>query len=822
MPSIIAKLYEDAGTKKEYKKTGKYTLPLYETIDPKKKDTTEYCRDITRAAFSMLIQDKNFLPGTAYSYMQTLRDYGNGNQNESKYINMFLNGAPSTSSTPTSSSSDVDGVWTSTAKAKRKALENINTKIVSVATNLMNAIQGIFSVYDENCYVNSVDNSSIEEEERKMYDILFDVKNIDFLKSIKNQYGMDLSGGSQMPSDVTLEELEIYKDMGGFRGEHAIAVEELIKYTELMSDWDSMKKRYVNDIVKLNMISGLSEYDLETCEERWKYCDPGNVTMQYSMDGGFKDAEYGGYFELVKVSKLVQMGFPSKEIIKSAKKYAGMYNNIASLDWGRYTGPSSYDNSLLDMQVPVYHHFWKDCNIDRKLKIKDGYGREINHRIDFGKEIKPISDYRAKKGVEQSEIKTRKRIVYQCSWVVGTDMVYNYGPRPNQSRESKKEPMLPIFVRRGINDDPTMMFGSIIESIIPYLDNLQMAWLKYQDALIKSHPGGWALNLRLLRNLTVGGEEMSELEAFNMFYHTGRLPYQDIPLGERYRGGEVFPIKQIEGNLGALMAVTAEEIHRNLQFIEKATGINPAPLGQTPQEDQTATATRIATAGTNNVLRPLFDDIFSLKEKLADCSSKRIQLLIRNNPASRDAYDRIIGGRKVEMLRQMERNGAEYGMYLETRATDKEIQSLMSAAEEALSPGRDGKIQINLSQWMYIFEQIRSGGNIKKLSRDLSFMIRRNEEMQAQIADRNVQAQAGRQAKQENLKAQQDLILKQADAVKQKDVDNNKAKNEAKLEQLKSNLKYKENLMNTKKELLNAISNRRYDRQTSGTGVAAS
>jgi len=94
--------------------------------------------------------------------------------------------------------------------------------------------------------------------------------------------------------------------------------------------------------------------------------------------------------------------------------------------------------------------------------------------------------------------------------------------------------------------------------------------------------------------------------------------------------------------------------------------------------------------------------------------------------------------------------------------------------------------------------------------------------MQAQIADRNVQAQAGRQAKQENLKAQQDLILKQADAVKQKDVDNNKAKNEAKLEQLKSNLKYKENLMNTKKELLNAISNRRYDRQTSGTGVAAS
>ena len=612
--------------------------------------------------------------------------------------------------------------------------------------------------------------------------------------------------------------IEIYKDMCGFRGEHAIAVEELVKYTEMMSDWEWMKKKYVNDIVKLNMIAGISDYDSETCEERWGYCDPANVTMQYSLDNGFNDADYGGRFNLIKISKLVQKGFPSTEIIKAAKKYAGLFNNNANLDWSKYKGPSSYDNSLLDLQIPVYHHYWKECNVTRKLKIKDSYGSEVNHNIDFDKEIKPLSDYRKSKGVEQREQRTRKRIVYQCSWIVGSDMVFDFGPRPNQSRESKKEPMLPIFVRRGINDDPKMMFGSIIESIIPYLDNLQMAWLKYQDALIKAHPGGWALNLRLLRNLTVGSQEMSEIEAFEMFYHTGRLPYQDVPLGERYRGGEVFPIKAIEGNLGPLMAITAEEIHRNLQFIEKATGINPAPLGQSPDKDESATATRIAASGTNNVLRPLFGELFGMKKSLANCSARRIQLLLRNNPPSRKAYSLVIGEKKVNMLVEMERCGCEYGIYLVTRANEEEVKSIMAAAEEAISAGRDGKIQINLSQWMYIFEQIRSGGNVKKLTRDLSLMIRRNEEIQAQIGERNVQAQAERQAQQENMKAQQQLILEKAKAIAQKDIDNNEAKNQAKLEQLKANLKYKENLQTTKRELLNARFKQQSEQQPATVG----
>ena len=64
-----------------------------------------------------------------------------------------------------------------------------------------------------------------------------------------------------------------------------------------------------------------------------------------------------------------------------------------------------------------------------------------------------------------------------------------------------------------------MIFGSLIESIVTLLDHLQLAWLKYQNNLVKSHPGGYAVELRLLQNLKIGGELIDPLEAYKMFWN---------------------------------------------------------------------------------------------------------------------------------------------------------------------------------------------------------------------------------------------------------------------------------------------------------------
>ena len=805
MASIIAELYEDSKFQADYGTSGKYTMPLHETIDPETKQTPEYCISIAKAAFSLLMRDRSALPGSAYKYIQVLRDYGTGNQAEDYYINLYQKQSPTGNQAPPQGVDyGSDGVWTQTPQGKREGMENLNTQIVSPVLNIKNALHGIFT-YDESIFVNSLDNNSIEAEEKQMYGALFDAENLDFFKAFQQQYGIDLSGVENLPGDVTLDELMVYKDMGGYRSEWCEAMEVIIKHTELSSKWaDTIKRKWVDDIFDLNIISGRCEYDSETGEERWRYSNPANVVLQYSTSRDYDDSEYGGEFVLEKLSKLIQKGFPRDKLMAAARRYEFFFGNYRGINWKDLEGGNLFDDRLQDYLIPVFHFFWIDCDVKKKLKVKNEYDREVNYDIEFDKEVKPLSDYRKKKGIEQEEISTRIRRTYQCAWIVDSDLSYNNGICPNQGRKSRKEPIVPVFMWRGITTNDNMLFGSVIESIIPFLDNLQLAWLKYQDALIKSNPGGYLINLRLLQNLEMGGKKIDPIQAFEMFWKTGRMPYADVPLGERYSGGSVLPMTRIDGDMGQLMSITSNEIHFNMSMIERLTGISAAPLGQTPDKDQPVTSTKMAAMGTNNVIRPMFNAIFKMKERLADLTAKRVQLLIRSNPQSRSAYERIVGARSVEIIKSMEREGSEYGMYMDARPSEEEIQQIMIGAEEALTPGRDGKVDINLSQYMYIIEQMRSGGNVKKLSRDLAFMIRRNEQAAQQAHQASIKAQTQQQAQMKQSEAQLDLVKEKSKAVSQIAIDDNQAKNEGKLKQLESNLKFKEGLYKQKQEIQNA------------------
>ena len=76
---------------------------------------------------------------------------------------------------------------------------------------------------------------------------------------------------------------------------------------------------------------------------------------------------------------------------------------------------------------------------------------------------------------------------------------------------------------------------------------------------------------------------------------------------------------RIEGDMGELMSITANEIHFNMGMIERLTGISAAPLGQTPDKDQPVTTTRMAAMGTNNVIRPMFNAIFKPERCSVSC-----------------------------------------------------------------------------------------------------------------------------------------------------------------------------------------------------------
>lgn len=778
--SIISELRSASSITDKYK-TANYRFPAYEKIDPKLKTQPEYCLKVVRAGFSSLMRDKTALPCNYYNYIQKLRDYGTGNQDRQYYLNKIKE-INVTGSTQTSD----------LGNTKRKGLSGLNDKIVSIATNLKNAIHGMLENYEEDIYVNAIDNESGVEEEKAMIEALFDIEKQSFTKRLEDQYKLPLTTPQEFPEGTSLEELELYRELGGFKTFWAESMEELIKYIEKTSKWDRvLKRKFIDDAIDLNFIAARNYYDSSSGEEKWGYIDIANFCIQYSEDNFFNDSEYGGVFTLEKISTLIELGFDSDKLIAAAKHYGGLFDN-PNVTWKKH----DLNNEVFSFKIPVFHFSWIDVDVKNEFKLTNEFKKTFIHELKFGESLRPLSDYKKKKGIEQEPMITRVKKCYQCSWVVDTDMIYEYGAKPNQAKAE-----LPFFAWKGITTNKNMMFGSITESIIPFLDQLHMGWLKYQDALAKSHPGGYAFNIRLLQNLQMGGKKIDPLDAYKMFWDTGRFPYMDTPIGENYKGGAVLPITKIEGNTGELLAVFEREIQFIIAMIEKLTGITAVAMGATPDANTAVSIQKMASVGTNNVIRPLINGIFELKELLADRTAKDVPLLLRNIPKVRKAYSKIIGKKSVEVILKAEKKSVEYGMYMEARPDDESKKRLIDMVEVALQRGRDGEASIDIAQASYILERIENGGNHKKLQKQIGFMIEKAKEeafkqKRAIIAEQSQQQTAQKQAEQQG-KMQE----KQIDFQMEKELKDIDFQNELRLKQAEANVNYKQKLIDKKLEL---------------------
>jgi hypothetical protein len=762
--SIIAALVDSSISDKYKSPETPYFVPQQEKVDPKDKNTPQYCAKICKAAFSALMRNRHSLPAYYYSKINILRNYLHGNQDEAYYINLIKK------SDPQGATLTVTDQYNNTynKQAQMEGYEHLQPQIVSSMPAIRQAIQGLFSDYDEYSFVQTIDDESGKMEEEAVAKAFADITLKPFTDQL-NQMGVPIVNEPEFPLDTTKEELDIYKDMGGFKAKWAEGLEQIIFFTQKQSDWDTvMKRKYIDDYLALNFCMAREVYDNERDICRWEYVDPANATIQYSTDRLFGDAEKGGYFTLEKISKLVKLGFDSEELRKTAKQYSGMYDNARLEDTGFSTPTKVQTDRILDFRVPVFHYYWIETDVKRRLKTKHPYG-EKSVDLSLHDEIRPLSDYQVKKGMSQKEVKTRIRRTYKCSWVVDTEMVYDFGILENQARKSKKEPQIPLRAYKEVTTNTDQLFGSIVEHVIPFLDRQQLLWLKYQDALMKAHPGGYMINWRLLQNLENGGKAINPLEAFEMFWKYGRGIYADTAYDGKYEGGAVLPISQIPGNYGELLAVLSNEMEYIKGQIRDYTGIDPTTVGVSAQGN-TATEVSLAKQGTNNILRPMLKAIFTLKGELANYTSRSVQLNIKNKKECYDAYTKVVGEDVTKLLLNLERDGVDYGMYMEAKPSDEEVASLIEAANAAMATGRDGESQIDLGQWMYLQERIMNGGNIKKLRRDVAFMIRKKkeEDHQMKLERERVQAQAQaevvqmtNQAKQQEsqMKAQADILL---------------------------------------------------------------
>ena len=738
--------------KTEYDKTWQNSATQLPNRDiPEAEKQGKYHRAWAKAIYSKYYNNRTGIPRDFQSDIDMLRLYGKGNQPESIYKKNKVK------SSGTNTSTDVDSTSTNSLDSIMDGRDNIDWTIVSIAPRIKSMVKAYLESAREDMFVDAIDANSGAATEDAKWQLWAYAKNKQFVDGLQAQSGIEPQQPSFVPSSI--EELEAYEAMGGFKRNYAKSMEKLLKYTMDISGYDDeLEEGLLDDLMDIGI--GITRTYLDEEDNMFKdeWIDPKYFVVQYSEHNDFRDSEYAGHVKQYSVSQARVM-FPQlteADFEGMAFMYSNRNGNPASSDWDKYNilnedGAMGYDSFLLD----IFHAEWVDTKMRRKLAYTGRHGHKSMVPLKDDQEVKPLSERDKKRGINQKEIKSNLRKLRICSWIIGTEFIGEWGDANMQDRPKKNKVLHNYHVR-------CLPDASLIAQLKPVFDNLQIGWIRYQDARARALKAGVAINFDKLKNIEDVRGKYSVSEVLKMFHKDGILFYRESLRG-RYEGGKSLPIEQLPSNiLQDIQEFTAMWDHSFVQM-EGLTGISPLMLGASPDPDATLGSQKLSISSSSNAIKPLGLSMNLLKRKSAESLMRRLQLAFKAREDIAKNYIGVIGDGDVEILKLAEKSGVKYGLRPEMRPSDQEKINVITAADMSLQNRREGRPGIDLSTNLYIKNQIAAGANLKELSFLIGYYEKKMGEEDQKKKMQMIQAQAQENQKMAAQQGQQDMQKQQAE-----------------------------------------------------------
>jgi hypothetical protein len=692
-----------------------------DNISPKEKNEA-WAKKVGEAIISLWLKDRTCVPYSKLEEIAELRDLANGNQNVLRYQKILLDESETTG--------EMEGYM------------NIAFDVFSVMPKFLRVVEGMFEQTEHNVIATAVDPKSSKEKEELKLKTAFRMQFKEDLQYIEQGLGLDNNSGF-MPE--TAEELELYSGMGGFKLSRETELEEGLDYTGYISEWKEIKKKIIRDCLTFNAMCVKDYTDPYVGKVKYRYVDPAMFIGQYSKSYDHRNMRYGG--EIIQESIEEIMKEDPKVDYEELRKFAVSYNGLNGnglLNSEQLSVPfSKNDSSCLwkSFVVDVFDWEWKSINSEYWTTRTTQYGEDLRYKEEWGK-IKNTD----KKKTDVYDI----HVVYKAKWVIGTDIVYNFGLQHDVPRPDNKEVALSYHFYKYPEK-------AIVQSSEPCLHQIALAHIKLQNAIAEAAPPGIAIEYTALQNMKLGGNKMEPLELIRMRKQNGDLIFKaSTHKGQPNVPGGYRPIQELEGGLGRQLEEFIRIFEVYTEFIREVTGINQIADASTPNPEQSVGGSEIAIAATNNALRPVYSAYLTIKERLAKNACMRIQLLIKHNKKALEGYIPVIGQMGVQIISVgADVVDANYYIKYEAKPTDKRKEFIRQAAITAMSPDKDGTKSIELPDFLMI-ERLLENGNLKYAEAFLNYKSKKNKEKQLQLQRENMQLDKQRELEGIELKAQKE------------------------------------------------------------------
>ena len=724
---------------------GTYPFPK-DDIPPSQKNK-EWGKQWCEAMYAAYLTDRTGIPFSQISEFYDLRRYGSGTQDISKYQNILLD--------ESDESEELEGYM------------NLNWDIFSVMPKFKHIVRGIFEDQEFDIVATAVDPKSNETRELTKLRKWFKARYKPLIDNINEMQGFK-PRPEWLPD--TIDELEMYSMAGGFKLSKENEIEEALNYTFYISDWSETRRKLFDDFMDINCAATKDYTDQYTRKVKTRYVDPLNLIIQYSRHWDHRNSEYAGEVIKETISNIRKNTDLSEDQLRNlAQFYNGRNSNRNISSWTEEdlltpTGDFIYDN----FQIDVMDAEWFSINKKYRTTRETKRGDKLSYDSEYGK----VYDSDKKK----TKI-TQYKTVYRCKWIIGTDFTYDFGLQYDVPRPGKKEVELSYKFYK-------LPGRSIVSLSVPNLDQIQLTWLKLQNALAMSSNKGIAVEYTSLMNMKLGGDKLEPLEILSIRRDTGDLIYKlTTHQGRPNVPGGMRPIQELEGGIGAQLNEFMSLFQMNLEFIRDLTGINRIADASSPDPNQSVKGSQLAMVSTTNALKPIYAGYIRLKEQVARSCAIRVQMLVKYDKKAYEGYIPVVGGAGVKILSiGADIIDADYEIKIQAKPTQERKQTILQAAIQSMQPDRDGYVGIEQQDFMMI-ERLLESGNEKLAEMMLNFRSQKNKQRQVQLQRENMKLDAENQQKSKMVSAEEDRKTKEFDNQLKIQYEEAKTKNENWLKQ---------------------------------------
>lgn len=633
---------------------------------------------------------------------------------------------------------------------------NIDWQSVSCIPKFVNIIVGEMINQQFKVKAEAMDESSMtkfEEEKNKIY---ANMLMADFSQKMEQETGIPLvDKGIPIPKDK--EEADILIETT-LKQAVEIAMEVSISFVMNSNNYDKeIKERVIRDLIVIK-ICAVREYFDDNNDIRIRYVDPANLIVPYTKDPYFRDLEYTGEINKMNFndfSALVGDEMDGKAYYDIATKVGKQKlspNSLREENGRYYYNSNSSSTSEKDFYIEVVDFEFRSCNYEHTYEKKHiNKGNYFLNKKRTGYEPKKYS--KKKKEV----IRKKVEVFYEGLYVVGTDYVFKYGLQENMSRPKKAGAYCSEVKSRynivapGIYD---MENKSMVETMTPHDDQMILAYLKLQQAMIKARPSGIAVDVSSLEGVLKGrGQDfLDPMEIVEIFDQTGNMPYRSE---DSEFGGQINqkPIQELANGLSANALNFVSIYNHNLEMIRNITGINEARDGSTPSSKALVGVQKMAVNMSRNSTRSLNEAYLYIFKSMAD----NIALMVQNKAIADGlrGFELALGKEVVDVIEiTKDLSLAELGIEIDILPDAEELAELTQLIERAITSG-----SIELEDGMEIKDVSKT--NIKKATHLLKKRRKEKAEQDMQKSSAASQANAQAQMQATQATAQAEAQLKQ-------------------------------------------------------------